>query len=151
MFLHDDPGDPAALGRVAEALLVPRAQVEKDYFITPVLWALQALFVLSSGAQELYGLAPGCASRIASGRGLLRWGYTHQLTGTHDDQVRSRLLGELPRSHRGAFDRNKRPLEIRICVGRRLAVAGQWLAHVLGRRHGFSLQFVSWGSSPELS
>lgn len=41
-FLHEDEGYPVALDQVSRALGVPRAQVEKDYFITHVLWALQA-------------------------------------------------------------------------------------------------------------
>jgi len=41
-FLHEDEGYPAALDQVFRKLGIPRAQIEKDYFITHVLWALQA-------------------------------------------------------------------------------------------------------------
>jgi hypothetical protein len=41
-FLHQDEGYDVAIGQVARAVGVPRAQVEKDYFITHVLWALHA-------------------------------------------------------------------------------------------------------------
>lgn len=39
-FLHEDEGYDVAVDQVARAVGVPRAQVEKDYFITHVLWAL---------------------------------------------------------------------------------------------------------------
>lgn len=39
-FLHEDEGYPVALAQVAKNSGVPRAQVEKDYFVTHVLWAL---------------------------------------------------------------------------------------------------------------
>lgn len=41
-FLHDDEGYPVALDQVSRARGIPRAQVEKDYFVTHVLWALDA-------------------------------------------------------------------------------------------------------------
>lgn len=40
-FLHDDEGYQVALDQVSRSKGIPRAQVEKDYFITHVLWALQ--------------------------------------------------------------------------------------------------------------
>lgn len=41
-FLHEDEGYSAALDQVFRKFGIPRAQIEKDYFITHVLWALQA-------------------------------------------------------------------------------------------------------------
>lgn len=36
-FLHDDEGYGVAVEQISRSLGVPRAQVEKDYFITHVL------------------------------------------------------------------------------------------------------------------
>jgi hypothetical protein len=41
-FVHGDEGYVVALDQVARARGIPRAQVEKDYFVTHVLWALHA-------------------------------------------------------------------------------------------------------------
>ena len=41
-FLHEDEAYPIALDQVSRALGIPRAQIEKDYFITHALWALHA-------------------------------------------------------------------------------------------------------------
>lgn len=78
-FLHEDDGYPAALDQAFRKLGIPRAQIEKDYFITHVLWALHASGLevwfkggtcLSKGYGVISRFSEGLDLKIESGRAL---------------------------------------------------------------------------------